>query len=366
MAGRKVLLRKGMQFSEALSEAQKEKDRLATLGKHEKPALLESQKLEEALSRPVSSLKFFGLYHQAARRAVKVLERHKIHTIGDLVSKSEAQLRRMKYLGGDKTIKAINKELARMGLRLGMRKELEEKEKIRILCRKVDAIGLSLLEERDLTFAGITHVFELVQKTEADLRKIKCSDPHTIRDVKKCLKEIGLSLGIRLDEHALREVENTLREAKRLAAIGSAARAIDKLSGDVDTLHKIAKDSALPASVREDATAALKKAAEKGMDISSAIPELATGLGTEGKGGKAKEKPYVRLREGIILETNLPLSTLRTMIRLAKKELCQLLETVRPEPLKVIKEVLDLFGDEKEPGKKKPEGGMFGWANPTA
>jgi hypothetical protein len=85
-----------------------------------KPALMDQQKLEEKLSRPVSSLKLTGLYGPIAMRALNYLGKKRIKTLGDLVKKSEDELSQFKYFGGEKTMKALKRSLKRLGLELGM------------------------------------------------------------------------------------------------------------------------------------------------------------------------------------------------------------------------------------------------------
>jgi len=103
------------------SETKKqEKKRMAK--KEDKPTLIQTQSLMEKLERPITSLKLKGLPPKIKNRAFNYLAKNiAIKTIGDLTQFREQDLRSMKYLRGEKTIRAIQKELFSMQLSLGMR-----------------------------------------------------------------------------------------------------------------------------------------------------------------------------------------------------------------------------------------------------
>lgn len=58
---------------------------------------------------------------------------------------------------------------------------------------------------------------------------------------------------------------------------------------------------------------------------------------------RRREKPYIRITESSKVETNLSYEQLRVIVRIAKLELDELIGMVRPERVKVIKELLDLI-----------------------
>ena len=78
--------------------------------------------------------------------------------------------------------------------------EVEEKEDINdILLRHVDDLELSVRSANCLKNAGINLIGELVQKTEAEMLKTKNFGRKSLNEIKAILEEMGLSLGMKLD-----------------------------------------------------------------------------------------------------------------------------------------------------------------------
>jgi DNA-directed RNA polymerase subunit alpha len=66
------------------------------------------------------------------------------------------------------------------------------------LWKGVDDLELSVRSANCLYFEGILYVGELVQKTELDLLKLRHFGRKSLKEVKECLQEMGLSLGMKL------------------------------------------------------------------------------------------------------------------------------------------------------------------------
>jgi DNA-directed RNA polymerase subunit alpha len=67
------------------------------------------------------------------------------------------------------------------------------------LYRSVDELELSVRSANCLQNANIKHIYELVQKTEAEMLKTKNFGRKSLNEIKDILSEMGLSLGMKLD-----------------------------------------------------------------------------------------------------------------------------------------------------------------------
>ncbi len=67
------------------------------------------------------------------------------------------------------------------------------------LYRNVDELELSVRSANCLKNADILKIFQLVQKTEADMLKTKNFGRKSLNEIKEVLNEMGLSLGMKLD-----------------------------------------------------------------------------------------------------------------------------------------------------------------------
>ncbi len=76
------------------------------------------------------------------------------------------------------------------------------------LLRKVDELELSVRSANCLQNANIKFIGELVQKSENDMLKTKNFGRKSLNEIKEILAEMGLSLGMKLDDQALRELES--------------------------------------------------------------------------------------------------------------------------------------------------------------
>ncbi len=67
------------------------------------------------------------------------------------------------------------------------------------LYRSVDELELSVRSANCLQNANIKYIYELVQKTEAEMLKTKNFGRKSLNEIKDILGEMGLSLGMKLD-----------------------------------------------------------------------------------------------------------------------------------------------------------------------
>jgi DNA-directed RNA polymerase subunit alpha len=67
------------------------------------------------------------------------------------------------------------------------------------LARSVDELELSVRSANCLKNSNIRYIFELVEKTEAEMLKTKNFGRKSLNEIKEILASMGLSLGMRLD-----------------------------------------------------------------------------------------------------------------------------------------------------------------------
>jgi len=80
----------------------------------------------------------------------------------------------------------------------------EDEEKLNAnLFRPVSELELSVRSANCLKNASITYIGELVQKTEAEMLKTKNFGRKSLNEIKGILEEMGLSLGMKLDNFPL-------------------------------------------------------------------------------------------------------------------------------------------------------------------
>ncbi len=78
--------------------------------------------------------------------------------------------------------------------------EEEEKEQVNEnLFKSVDELELSVRSANCLKNAGIRHIGELVQRTEAEMLKTKNFGRKSLNEIKEILSEMDLSLGLKID-----------------------------------------------------------------------------------------------------------------------------------------------------------------------
>jgi DNA-directed RNA polymerase subunit alpha len=80
------------------------------------------------------------------------------------------------------------------------------------LFRNVDELELSVRSANCLKNADIRHIGELVQKTEQEMLKTKNFGRKSLNEIKEILSEMGLSLGMKLENFPSREEIETRRK----------------------------------------------------------------------------------------------------------------------------------------------------------
>ncbi|MBI5376249.1 MAG: DNA-directed RNA polymerase subunit alpha [Candidatus Schekmanbacteria bacterium] len=84
----------------------------------------------------------------------------------------------------------------------------EDKEKVRLsenLLRSVDELELSVRSQNCLKNANIRTIGELVQKTEQEMLKTKNFGRKSLNEIKQLMTQMGLSLGMKIDEWPVAE-----------------------------------------------------------------------------------------------------------------------------------------------------------------
>ena len=66
------------------------------------------------------------------------------------------------------------------------------------LFKRVDELDLSVRSANCLQNAGIEFIYQLVEKTEAEMLKTKNFGRKSLNEIKEILSELGLSLGMKL------------------------------------------------------------------------------------------------------------------------------------------------------------------------
>jgi DNA-directed RNA polymerase subunit alpha len=92
--------------------------------------------------------------------------------------------------------------------------EEEEKSKLNEnLFKSVDELELSVRSANCLKNADIRYIGDLVQKTEAEMLKTKNFGRKSLNEIKEILTEMGLGLGMKLENWPPPEVEGSKKEA---------------------------------------------------------------------------------------------------------------------------------------------------------
>ncbi|RKY22364.1 MAG: hypothetical protein DRP90_01050 [Planctomycetota bacterium] len=159
----------------------------------------EDEKLRQILRLPISEF-------ELSVRSRNCLARMNVHTLGDLISKTETELLAYKNFG-ETSLKEIKEILARKGLHLGMaREEVERKMRSpsqrlaaltvsdNILEQPISALNLSVRSLKCLEALGIDTVEELTKHSERSLMASKNFGLTSLQEVKKKLATYGLSL----------------------------------------------------------------------------------------------------------------------------------------------------------------------------
>ncbi len=82
------------------------------------------------------------------------------------------------------------------------------------LFRSVDELEFSVRSQNCLQSADIKYIGELVQKTEQEMLKTKNFGRKSLNEIKEILREMGLEIGMKLDQFPSREELDSRRQAK--------------------------------------------------------------------------------------------------------------------------------------------------------
>ena len=80
------------------------------------------------------------------------------------------------------------------------------------LFRRIDELELSVRSANCLENADIKYIGELVQRSEAEMLRTKNFGRKSLNEIKEILSEMGLSLGLKLEEFPARKDLDQLKE----------------------------------------------------------------------------------------------------------------------------------------------------------
>jgi DNA-directed RNA polymerase subunit alpha len=80
------------------------------------------------------------------------------------------------------------------------------------LFRRIDELELSVRSANCLENADIKYIGELVQKSEAEMLRTKNFGRKSLNEIKEILSEMGLSLGLKLEEFPARRELDQMKE----------------------------------------------------------------------------------------------------------------------------------------------------------
>lgn len=139
-------------------------------------------------------------------RARNCLQKMNIHTLGDLLRTTEAEMMAYKNFG-DNSLDEIKAMLAQRGMRLGQiadDKQTDARQEVYeqlqgsgqqdLLAQPVGELNLSVRARKALSLLDINTVGDLVARTEAELLGIKNFGSTSLQEIKEGLAEHGLSL----------------------------------------------------------------------------------------------------------------------------------------------------------------------------
>ncbi|HRD02221.1 MAG TPA: DNA-directed RNA polymerase subunit alpha [Candidatus Saccharicenans sp.] len=93
-------------------------------------------------------------------------------------------------------------------------KEIPYAEMIEVLANSIDHLELSVRANNCLRAAGISYVYELVQKTEEELLRTKNFGRKSLMEIKETLANLGLGLNLELHPKLLEQIQNLIKERK--------------------------------------------------------------------------------------------------------------------------------------------------------
>ncbi len=138
-------------------------------------------------------------------RSRNCLKQMDLHTVGDLLTATEAELLNYKNFG-ETSLNEIKAMLVKRGLRIGqaLEERTDDEEEaaapppitgdLGLLGRPVSELELSVRSRRCLQRLGITSIEELISRSEAELLSIKNFGLTSLNEIRRELSERGLAL----------------------------------------------------------------------------------------------------------------------------------------------------------------------------
>ena len=153
-------------------------------------------------------------------RSANCLRAEKIHSIGDLIQRTEVELLEVPNFG-KKCLAEVKEVLGSLGLTLGMQKEASQHKQSNmlplnqardtipseiknffqtpILSRSVDELELTVRSANCLRAEKIHSIGDLIQRTEVELLEVPNFGKKCLAEVKEVLGSLGLTLGMQKD-----------------------------------------------------------------------------------------------------------------------------------------------------------------------
>ncbi len=94
------------------------------------------------------------------------------------------------------------------------KKEIPYMDKVEILANTIDHLELSVRANNCLRAAGVSYVYELVQKTEEELLRTKNFGRKSLMEIKETLNNLGLGLNLELHPKLIEQVQATIKQSK--------------------------------------------------------------------------------------------------------------------------------------------------------
>jgi DNA-directed RNA polymerase subunit alpha len=92
------------------------------------------------------------------------------------------------------------------------KKEIPYFSQLELLSKSIDHLELSVRSSNCLRSAGITRIYELVQKSEEDLLKTKNFGRKSLSEIKDTLQQLNLGLNLELHSKLLEKLEETKKQ----------------------------------------------------------------------------------------------------------------------------------------------------------
>ncbi|HEK86469.1 MAG: DNA-directed RNA polymerase subunit alpha [Candidatus Saccharicenans sp.] len=95
------------------------------------------------------------------------------------------------------------------------KKEIPYLDKVDVLANTIDHLELSVRANNCLRAAGISYVYELVQKTEEELLETKNFGRKSLAEIKDTLNNLGLGLNLELHPKLLEQIQAIIKQSKK-------------------------------------------------------------------------------------------------------------------------------------------------------